>query len=557
MRGCDGMENVFYIGIGGAGCNMANRLARNGLQGEFVAVDSDAQHLSFMHKRIKKIVIGRKLLHGTGCAGNVELGEKCAKEDGKALAGVLGKAEVVVLCLGLGGGTGTGAAPFIADIAKKQGAFVLPVVYYPFKLEKKRQEKARAGLKRLQESCDAVILLDNNKLAKLVPNLPMNEAFAAVDEITAKAFGCLFECADRQAPEGISWQSLRAMLNGGALCTVAWGSGKGKEGVPIAAKEALKQSFADDDLVDAYSSIVMLCCGNDVRANDALRAISIMRKKMGHAEFCIVPKPKFAPDRLEICGIAIGVRAPIHGEQERLNRALIDAAAKGKAKEAEKLLKKGADIMWSEADGTTALHKATSHPEMVRMLIGKGATVDAVDDERAQPIHCASFRGHLESVKLLIDAGADCEARGPGGDSPLYLACCMGDYAKKSERKGLVKYLLGKGVKVDAPDDMQNTPLAIAVENSSYEIVEMLVKAGANVNAKNKLDMIPLHRAAARLREPEMSCDGGKEEWATATKIIRLLLEKGSDVNAKTSTGKTAKDLGKKAWERVQGDGHE
>jgi len=474
------MENVLLVGIGGAGCNMANRLARNGLQGEFVAVDSDAQHLSFMHKRIKKIVIGRKLLHGTGCAGNVELGEKCAKEDGKALAGVLGKAEVVVLCLGLGGGLGTGAAPFIADIAKKQGAFVLPAVYYPFKLEKKRQEKARAGLKRLQESCDAVILLDNNKLVKLVPNLPMNEAFAAVDEITAKALGCLFECADRQAPEGISWQSLRAMLNGGALCTVAWGSGKRREGVPIAAKEALKHSFADDGLIDAYGSIVMLCCGNDVRANDALRAISIMRKKIGHAEFCIVPKPKLAQDRLEICGIAIGVRAPIHGEQERLNRALIDAAAKGKAKEAEKLLKKGADVGWKEADGATALHKATSHPEMVRLLIGRGAKVDARCNDKAQPIHAAAFMGNLEAVKLLVENGADVNAKGPGDSTPLHMA--MSDVkAKRADYEGLVRFLIGKGADVNAKNAMGYPPLDFA---KNERIAALLRKAGAKKRAR-------------------------------------------------------------------------
>ena len=553
MKGVESIKNILYVGVGGAGGNTVNRLMRNGLQGEFVAVNSDAQHLALLHKKIKKIVIGRKLLRGTGCAGDVELGEKCAKEDEKVLSSALEKADVVVLCLGLGGGLGTGAVPFIADLAKKQGAFVLAVANYPFKLEKARQENARVGLKKLQESCDAVILLDNNSLVKLVPNLPMNEAFASMDGILAKTLGGLFECTGREPPEGINWQDLRLMLEGGELCTIAWGSGKRKEGVPIAAKEALKQSFADDGLIDAYSSIVMFHCGNNVCANDVLRAVSTMRNKMGHVVFCIVPRPKLVADGLEICGIAVGMRAPIHGEQEKLNRALVDAAATGKVKDADKLLNRGADVNFRESDGSTPLHMAVSYPEMIKFLIGKGAKVDAADNEHAQPIHCAAFRGHLESVKLLVKAGADCESKGPGGDSPIYLACCLSDITEKSDRLGLVKYLLGKGVKVDALDDMLNTPLAIAVENSSYAIVEMLVKAGANVNAKNKLDMIPLHRAAARLRGPEMSCDGGKEEWATAVKVIQLLVEKGSDVNAKTSTGKTAKDLGKKAWENIFG----
>ena len=98
------------------------------------------------------------------------MGEKCAKEDEKTLASALEGADVVVLCLGLGGGLGTGAAPFITELAKKQGAFVLAVTYYPFKLEKARQEKAKPGLKKLRESADVVILLDNNSLSVLIIN---------------------------------------------------------------------------------------------------------------------------------------------------------------------------------------------------------------------------------------------------------------------------------------------------------------------------------------------------------------------------------------------------
>ena len=546
------MKKILFVGVGGAGCNSVNRLVRNGLQGEFIAVNSDAQHLSLLHKKIKKMVIGRKLLNGTGCAGNVELSEKCAKEDEKALAGALETADVVVLCLGLGGGLGTGAAPFIAELAKKQGAFVLAVTSYPFKLEKSRQEKAREGLKKLQESADAVILLDNNQLVKLVPNLPMNEAFASVDEILAKTLGGLFGSSGKKQPEELQWHKLRGWFCDGKLATIAWGSGKGNKGDIIAASEVLRQSLADDGLKDTTDSIVMLNCGPKVQLSSVLRAFSNLRKGItGNAHLAVISNPKLKDDRVEMCGIAVGIMPPTHGKKERLNRDLINAVSKGNIKEADKLLKQGADVNFQEPDGGTPLHKAVSHPEMIRFLFGKGAKVDAVDAEHAQPIHCAAFRGCFESVKLLVEAGADCKAKGPGGDVPLYLACCMDDFTKKSDRGGLVKYLLGKGVKVDAPDNMLNTPLSVAVENSSYEVVEMLVKAGADVNAKNKLDMISLHRAAARLKESERIYDGWKEEWATSVKAIQLLLDKGSDQNAKTSTGKTAKDLGGKAWVRV------
>ncbi|MFA6328892.1 MAG: ankyrin repeat domain-containing protein [Candidatus Micrarchaeia archaeon] len=468
------MEKVLLVGVGGAGCNMVNRFARSGLQGEFAAVDSDARHLSLLRGKIRRINIGRRLLHGTGCAGNAELGEKCAKGDEKALANLIGKASNVVLCVGLGGGLGTGAAPFLADIAKKRGALVLSVAYYPFRLEKARQERARKGLERLQRNCNAVILLDNNRLARLMPNLPMSEAFVAVDKMTAKTLGGLFECAGSQAPEGRSWIRLCSLLGGKPLCTLAWGSGKGKEGAQIAAKDALKQSFADDGLADAHSSVVMLCCGNGVPANSAMRAISAMRKRMGDAEFCIVPRPKLVSDRIEICGIAVGVRAPIHGAQEELNRALIEVAASGDAAKAGKLFKKGADARWKEADGTTALHKA-ANLEIARLLIGGGADAGAKDNLGAQPIHGAAFKGKREVVRLLVENGADVNAKGPGGATPLHFAA-KAVKMKNAGHAGLVRYLIRKGADVNARNSMGHSPLFFAGDDT---VAELLGKAGA------------------------------------------------------------------------------
>jgi len=547
-------KKILFIGVGGAGCNSVSRLVRNGLRGEFVAVNSDAQHLSVLHKKIKKIVIGRKLMRGAGCSGNVELGEKCAKEDEKALVGVLEKADAVVLCLGLGGGLGTGAAPFIAELAKKQGAFVLAATVYPFKLEKARCEKARAGLKKLQGSCDAVILLDNHKLVKLVPNLPISEAFSAMDGILAKTLGGLFECAGGKPPKGISWSNLRMALCDGALCTITWGSGKRKEGVAIAAKEALKQSFADDGLVDAYSSIVMLYCGNDVRANDVLHAVSAMDKEMGCVEFCMVPRPKLVSDRFEICGIAIGVRAPVHNKKEELNRALFDAAIKGNVKEAEKLLKKGADILWSEADGGTVLHKAVSHPEMVRLLINKGAKVDAVDVGKTQPIHCAAYRGILDSVKILVEAGADPKAKTSWGGTPLHLAAAsMKDYSAKTNHPAVIEYLVGCGVEVNAKYNEGDTPLHRAIANSSIEAIECLLKAGADVNAADMYGQTPLHGAVARMNMNKTLGNNWKTDFDFVSKVIKLLLKNGADPNVKSMNGETPKDRGGKTLEKLFG----
>jgi ankyrin repeat protein len=209
-----------------------------------------------------------------------------------------------------------------------------------------------------------------------------------------------------------------------------------------------------------------------------------MRRKMGYAEFCIVPKPGLAPGRMEICGIAVGVRAPIHGKQEELNRALIEAAASGDAVRAEKLLKKGADALWKEADGTTALQKA-SNLQTTRLLVRMGADVNARDGLWAQPIHEAAFRGRHGIVKFLVESGADVNAKGPGGSTPLSFAARMAHVkVKGANYLGLVHSLIAKGADVNAKNSTGYPPLHFA-ENK--EVAEILRKAGAKPRQKEGL----------------------------------------------------------------------
>ncbi|MCD6381622.1 MAG: cell division protein FtsZ, partial [Candidatus Aenigmarchaeota archaeon] len=158
---------IAVIGIGGAGCNTISRLTEKGIEGAItIAVNTDAKH-SQITKAHKKVLIGKELTRGLGAGGYPEIGRKAAEESKAELKKILEGMDMVFITAGEGGGTGTGAAPVIARIAKEQGAIVIGVVTLPFKIEGARISKAEDGLMKLRQNCDTVIVIENQKLLKL------------------------------------------------------------------------------------------------------------------------------------------------------------------------------------------------------------------------------------------------------------------------------------------------------------------------------------------------------------------------------------------------------
>ncbi|EQD63566.1 cell division protein FtsZ, partial [mine drainage metagenome] len=145
-------------------------------------------------------------------------------------------AQLVFLCAGMGGGTGTGSIPVAARIAKEQGAITVAMVTYPFDLERIRKVKAEEGIQELRKYCDSVIILDNNRLVKLVPNLPMNDAFALADEVLAKAIGGLVWTITQPSLINIDFADVRSIMGGGQVGFIAVGSGKGTDKITSAAE---------------------------------------------------------------------------------------------------------------------------------------------------------------------------------------------------------------------------------------------------------------------------------------------------------------------------------
>ena len=272
---------IVTLGLGGGGNNTVNRLIRVGVKGtELVAVNTDAQHFKILDDRIKKILIGKSMTRGMGAGGDPEVGAKAAEIDRQQLEEVVSGAQLVFLCAGMGGGTGTGAISVMAQIAKEQGAIVVSMVTYPFDLERVRKVKAEEGIQRLRKYSDSVIILDNNKLVKLFPNLPMNDAFAVADDILAKAIGGLVWTITQPSLINIDFADVRSIMGSGDVGFISVGVGKGNEKVTAAAEAVIKNKLLDVDFENAKGALIHISGASDLSLGDAIHAGEIITERM-------------------------------------------------------------------------------------------------------------------------------------------------------------------------------------------------------------------------------------------------------------------------------------
>jgi cell division protein FtsZ len=302
---------IVTAGFGGAGCNIVNRLIKSGVKGtQFVAVNTDAQHFKIIDDRIKKVLIGKSITRGLGAGGDPTVGAKAAEVDRPLLEEVFSGAHLVFLCAGMGGGSGTGAIPIAAQIAKAQGAIVVSMVTYPFDLERVRKVKAEEGIQTLRKFSDSVIILDNNRLVKLVPNLPMNDAFALADEVVAKAIGGLVWTITQPSMINIDFADVRAIMRDSSVGFIAVGSGKGTDKVNAAADSVLKNKLLDVDYEGATGALIHITGGASLSIGDAIKAGEIVTERMD-PQANIKWGARIIPghdDMLEIVAIVVGVK---------------------------------------------------------------------------------------------------------------------------------------------------------------------------------------------------------------------------------------------------------
>lgn len=308
-----GTPKIMVIGSGGAGCNAVNRLANMGISGaQLVAVNTDKQHLAIINDELTKVLIGKSVTRGLGAGGYPEIGAKAAEVSRSTLEELLDGVDMLFISVGMGGGTGTGSAPIIAEIAKEQGAIVIAIVTYPFSLEKARLEKAEEGILALQQVTDTVVVIDNNRLVELVPNLPIQDAFKVADEVIARTVRGITETITQPSLINLDYADVRSIMSNKGLSVIAVGESKSVDKVNEVVEDTLKNALLDVDIAGATGVLIHITGGPELTLGEANDVGELLTEKVDQNAQVIWGAridPTFE-NKVEVISIFTGVTSP-------------------------------------------------------------------------------------------------------------------------------------------------------------------------------------------------------------------------------------------------------
>ncbi len=263
-----GKANIKVIGVGGMGGNAVTWLFNKGINGATIyAANTDALHLS-VTKADEKILIGKELTRGLGCGGNPPKGREAAKEALVEIKKAVGGADMVFVIAGMGGGTGTGAAPVVAQVAKETGAVVIGVVTMPFEAEKARIDKAEFGLQELRDVTDTCIVLDNNRLVDIAGQLPIEQAFAVANELVSTMVKGIVETITLPSLINLDYADVSAVMRNGGVAVIGIGEDDSSDRVAEAVKQALTHPLLDVDYQGASGALIHITCGPDLKLEE-------------------------------------------------------------------------------------------------------------------------------------------------------------------------------------------------------------------------------------------------------------------------------------------------
>jgi len=257
--------SVAVVGLGGAGCNITTWIAEKGITGgRIIAANTDVNHL-YVQKADKVILLGEKLCKGHGCGGYPEMGAQATRENTAELKAELEGSNLVFLVAGLGGGTGTGAIPVVAEITRSINALTIGCVTIPFTIEMSRREKAREAIKLLAESCDSVVIIDNSKLREVAGNLPLKEALNVANALVGAFVKNLTDTITQPSLVNLDFADLRAVMERGGISSIGIGEGDGAERVIKAVSQAISTPLLDvSNVSDCYGVLIHIVGGEDL-----------------------------------------------------------------------------------------------------------------------------------------------------------------------------------------------------------------------------------------------------------------------------------------------------
>jgi cell division protein FtsZ len=252
---------ILVVGCGGAGNNCINRLQSLKIKGaQTIAINTDRQHLEITDAD-KKILIGTQITNGMGVGGDPRLAMKCVDASRPVLEEVLGDAELVFVIAGMGGGTGTGISPLIAEIAKNRGAIVVGIATAPFAMERLRTKVAQVGLIHLKRYANSLIMIENDKLIKLAPKLSMKEAFNIIDNLIAEIIHGITDTITQPSLINLDFADVKAIMGKGGVATMLFGEGTTANPEAIITN-SLKHPLLDTNFKGAVGALIHITGGS-------------------------------------------------------------------------------------------------------------------------------------------------------------------------------------------------------------------------------------------------------------------------------------------------------
>ncbi len=318
-----GKANMKVIGVGGAGSNIASWLYKKGVNGaEVIIANTDKQHLDVSHAD-RKILIGKELTRGLGAGGHMERGREAAKESLQELREVLKGADMVFVCAGMGGGTGTGAAPVIAQIAKEMGAIVIATVTMPFKIEKARWDKAEFGLQELRNVVDTAIVIDNNKLSSIAGNLPLQQAFAVANELLSTMIKAIVEIIAIPSLVNLDYADVKTIMTDGGVSAIGIGQSSSENRVEEAVRRALSNPLLEVDYSGATGALIHITGGPDLLLDDIEKVGDMVTESLD-PDALVIWGARIDPNmegKISVMTIITGVKSPyILGKVDRIQQ---------------------------------------------------------------------------------------------------------------------------------------------------------------------------------------------------------------------------------------------
>jgi cell division protein FtsZ len=309
-QGPESFARIKVVGVGGGGTNAVNRMIEQGMSGvEFIAINTDAQAL-LLANAPRRVRLGDKLTRGLGAGGNPEVGQKAAEESAEELYEVLRGADMVFIAAGLGGGTGTGAAPIVSQIAKEVGALTIGVVTKPFTFEgSRRLQSAEGGINRLKEQVDTLIVIPNDRLLQIVDKrASLQDSFRMADDVLRQGIQGISELITVPGLINLDFADVRTIMSEGGAALMAVGHGSGDDRARLAAEQAISSSLLDITIDGARGILFNVTGGPNMTLFEVNQAAAII-KETAHPEVNLIFGAVIDPnlgDEIRVTVIATG-----------------------------------------------------------------------------------------------------------------------------------------------------------------------------------------------------------------------------------------------------------